>query len=226
MEGISAALADELLDTVIHKFQIPGSGTQLKVQATAITELMKLLEEHSSVKFADATYQLVNIVRNEMPACYGAVPNVFYQLRHEIEGALSQDELLKHVVNISAVRGTQNDLYTTIPVLKNPDIPEEFKEEMMDGSISLVIDTEILESAATIIDRLCGDDKEKIKIYIATGAQAANAGDELKDATKSKDWEKLRHAQLDLYGMMEASSRVDVVMDRLFRHYRSKLYEH
>ena len=224
-KGIAVALADELLHTVIHKFQIPKSGVQLKVQAIAIKELMALLEKHSDIRFPGDIYELVDIVRDKMPACYGGVPDDFYKLRRNIEAILSQDETLRHVVKVQIVRGCRDDLYVLLPVLKNPQISQEFKEELMEGNIVAVFDRETLESAVALIDLLGGKDKEKMELYVATGAQAADAGSEMTEATINSDFEKLRNLDLDLFGMMEAQARIDQVLGRLFSHYLSELYD-
>lgn len=224
---IEAALADELLNTVIHRFQIPGSGVQVKVQAMAIKELVDILEKNSSTKFPDLD-ALIDQVASEMPACYGGVPSSFYELRRTIEDVLSQDEFLKHIVNVHAIRGSREDLYTLLPLLKDPDVPEAFKEKMMEGSIMFIPDSSTLESVKALVVEMGGENSNKMLAQIAPYAEAAKQGDELKEATAEgiagDNWEKLRNAEIDNVEMMEVSAQADAVLDLLFRHYLSKFY--
>ena len=224
-KGVAVALSDELLNTVIHRFQIPGSGIQLEVQAIAIKELMHLVEQHSSIKFLETTYELVDRVKGEMPACFGTVPDSFYQLRRDIENALSEDGMLQCVVKVISIRGNREDLFYQLPVLQNPDIPQEFKDEMMDGGIVSVIDDETLDAALRLVELLCPKKRlVETQAYLCFGRQAASEGTELKIAT-AYDWEKLRSMDLDIVGMMELGARIDQVLDTLFRNKISSLYD-
>lgn len=228
-KGIKAALADELLHTVIHKFQIPGSGVQLEVQETAIKKLMLLLEERGAGHFPIEVWDLVGTVKKEMPACFGMVPSCFYELRKGVEEVLSKDEFLRHVVATQSIRGTQSDLDYLVPILKNPDIPESVKESFLEGGIMLVLDMDILNSVAVIIDELGGEKATSMKAFIASGAFAAEQGshltEALTDALRTEAFEKLRSLEVDFNQMIEATARADRVLDGLYRHYRGKFYD-
>lgn len=224
-KGVAVTLSDELLNTVIHSFQIPNSGVQLKVQAMAIKELMSMVEKYSSVKFLKSTYELVDRVKGEMPVCYGMVPDTFYQLRREIEATLSEDKLLGCVVNVRSIRGNREELYYLIPTLKNPDIPQEFKDELMNGGIIAVIDDETLDAALCLVELLCPAEKlVETQAYLCFGRQAASEGTELKVAT-TDDWDKLRSMEIDLVGMMEVGARIDQVLDKFFRRMSGLIYK-
>lgn len=224
-KAMAAAIADELLDTVIHKFQIPGSGTQVKVQATAIKELMRLLEEHAGIRFHKGTDHLVDVVAKQMPGCTGMVPHDFYALRNTIEGPLKEDPFLRHVVNVHTIRGDRSDLYCLLPILKDPNVPQELKDNLTDGGIMFLPDSGTMDSVKALIEEMGGEYKEKMLAQIAPHIGAAEQSNEIKEATMAGDFEALRNIQLDEVGLREVSARADAVLDSLFCHWRSKFYD-
>lgn len=224
-KSIAAALADELLNTVIHKFQIPGSGVQVKVQAIAIKELMKTLEENTDVRFLKGARHLVDDVARQMPGCFGGVPQDFYHLRKVAEKPLEEDPFLRHVVNVQSIRGNREELYTLIPILKDPDVPQELKDKLQDHGIMFLPDSSTMDSVKALIEEMGGEYRGKMLAQIAPHVEAAKQGDELKEAFTAGDFEALRNVQLDDVGLMEVCARADAVLDPLFRHWLGKFYD-
>lgn len=223
-KGIQVALADELRETVIHNMQIPGSGVQLKVQGEAVKMLVKILEENTTLMFPNVP-RLVDQVVSQMPACYGAVPPIFYELRNAVEEPMRGDDTIRHVVVIGPIRGCRTDLNELIPVLRNPESPEALKEQLLDHGMFFVAGTEHLDSVKALIELMGGENTQKFLAQIAPHIEAADMGDELIKVVQTGDWERLQQCQFDAYGMMEVTARCDAVLDPLFRHWRSKYYD-
>lgn len=224
---ITAALADELLTIVIHRLQLPGSKIQLKMHGMVVDILVDILRQEASIDFPDDMKGLVEDVVDQMPAAYGMVPHIFYDLRNAVENALSQDLFLKCVVTAHSVHGDQAQL-DDIKILKNPNVPQEVKDEMLDHGIFMAPNSELLLAAATLIKEL-SDNPERDLLYIAQNAYAAEDGDELQAAVvelvANGNPERLANAPHDFVGGMELTARIDYTLSQLYCHHLHQYYD-